>query len=449
MCANHAVPCDAEGLRRLDISHFLHPFTDHQALSRKGLPIIIRGEGVYLWDSEGRKLLDAMSGICCVNLGYGRKELIHVAQEQVEKLAFCNNSDASVIPAIELAKLLCDVTPPGFEHFFFTNSGSEATDTAARIARRHWELLGKPEKKIVIAARGGTHGSTTFAAALGRPNRNLSVVDVDLIPNYWSLNEDLPPELFGIRAGLWLEQKILERGPDKVAAFIGEPIQAASGFVEPTSTYWPEIRRICNKYHILLISDEVICGFGRIGAWFGCEHFGFNPDLMTFAKGVTSGYIPLGGVAVGRPVAEVLIERGGIFDHGFTSSGHPVACAVAIANIRALQRERLVEIVAEKSGPCLKQRLLELVDHPLVESAENCGMLGALRLVKQKDNLRDFDSAEQLASVCRESCFDAGVIVRTIGRRLLIAPPLVIRHDQIREMVELIKIGLNRAYQVL
>jgi putrescine aminotransferase len=244
---------------------------------------------------------------------------------------------------------------------------------------------------------------------------------------------------FGIKAARWLEDKILEVGADKVAAFIGEPVQGAGGVIVPPATYWPEIQRICDKYGILIIADEVICGFGRTGHWFGCETMGFTPDLMTFAKGVTSGYIPLGGVMVGDRVAKVLIEQGGEFEHGYTYSGHPVACAVALANIRLIQSLGLVEKVRDDLGPYLATHFAALGEHPLVGEQQTCGFMGALQLVKDKATNATFDSALEVGMLCRGHCFGNGLIMRAVGDRMIIAPPLVMTHAQIDEMVALIR----------
>jgi putrescine aminotransferase len=203
----------------------------------------------------------------------------------------------------------------------------------------------------------------------------------------------------------------------------------------PPSTYWPEIQRICRKYDLLLISDEVICGFGRTGQWFGCETFGFKPDLITFAKGVTSGYIPLGGVMVGARVAKVLIEQGGDFNHGYTYSGHPVACAVAVANIKLIKRLKLVEHVRDDVGPYLASRFAELRDHPLVGDTQTCGLMGAVQIVKDKSNATPFDSSLSVGMICRGHCFANGLVMRAVGDRMIIAPPLVITRAEVDELV--------------
>jgi putrescine---pyruvate transaminase len=249
---------------------------------------------------------------------------------------------------------------------------------------------------------------------------------------------------FGRKAAGWLEARILQIGADKVAAFIGEPVQGAGGVIVPPSTYWPEIQRICRKYDILLVSDEVICGFGRTGRWFGCETMGFEPDLLTFAKGVTSGYIPLGGVMVGDRVARTLIDHGGEFNHGYTYSGHPVACAVALANLRLIQRERLVERVHDDTGPYLSECFAALAEHPLVGETQSCGLMASLQLVADKANSRSFDPEAGVGMLCRDHCFETGVVMRAVGDRMIIAPPLVITRAQIDEMIELIRICLDK-----
>jgi putrescine aminotransferase len=258
-------------------------------------------------------------------------------------------------------------------------------------------------------------------------------------PFWFELGRTMSRDAFGLQAAGWLEARILEIGADRVAAFIGEPVQGAGGVIVPPETYWPEIQRICDKYGVLLVSDEVICGFGRTGHWFGCERFGFRPDLMTFAKGVTSGYIPLGGVMVGERVARVLIDQGGEFNHGYTYSGHPVACAVALANIRLIQREGLVEKVHDDTGPYLAAQFDALAGHPLVGEVQTCGLMAALQIVRDKASGQPFDPGLGVGMLCRGHCFGNGLIMRAVGDRMIIAPPLVITRAQIDEMMALIR----------
>jgi putrescine aminotransferase len=435
--------------QQADSAHFLHPFTDFQGLARKGARIIARAEGIYLWDSDDRRILDAMSGLWCVNVGYGQTALVQAATRQLQELPFYNAFfQTATVPAIELAELLAEVAPPGFSRVFFTSSGSEGNDTIVRMVRRYWDLLGQPQRQVIISRTNAYHGSTMAGASLGgmagmHAQGGLPIPGISHIqqPHWWQLGrpQGLDPEAFGLVAARWLEERILEIGADKVAAFVGEPIQGAGGVIVPPASYWPEIERICRRHGILLVSDEVICGFGRTGAWFGCERLGYQPDLITFAKGVTSGYIPLGGVLVGDRVANVLIERGGEFAHGYTYSGHPVACAVGVANVRLIRELGLVEHVRDVAGPRLAQRFAELQEHPLVGQAQTCGLMGALVLVQDKATHAAFPAAQEVGMVCRRHCFDNGLVMRAVGDRMIVAPPLVIEPSQIDEMAALIR----------
>ena len=430
-----------------DAAHYLHPFTDFKSLANKGSRIITRADNIYLWDSDGHRILDAMSGLWCVNVGYGRQELVEAATKQMTELPFYNSFfQTATPPAIELAELLAQVTPPQFGHVFFSGSGSEGNDTIVRMVRRYWDLLGQPERHVVISRHNAYHGSTMAGASLGgmsgmHAQGGLPIPGITHIgqPFWFELGRTMSRDAFGLQAAGWLEARILEIGADRVAAFIGEPVQGAGGVIVPPETYWPEIQRICDKYGVLLVSDEVICGFGRTGHWFGCERFGFRPDLMTFAKGVTSGYVPLGGVMVGDRVANVLIDQGGEFNHGYTYSGHPVACAVALANIRLIQREGLVEKVHDDTGPYLAAQFDALAGHPLVGEVQTCGLMAALQIVRDKASGQPFDPGLGVGMLCRGHCFGNGLIMRAVGDRMIIAPPLVITRAQIDEMMALIR----------
>jgi len=451
---------DTQALQRLDAAHFLHPFTDHKALAEKGVRVMVRGDGIYLWDSEGRKVLDAMSGLWCVNVGYGRTSITQAVARQMDTLPFYNSFfNTTTIPAVELAAKLARIAPDGFRHVFYTGSGSEANDTNVRMVRRYWDLLGQPERTVIISRHNAYHGSTMAGASLGgmsgmHVQGGLPIPGIVHInqPSYAEHGVGMTPEEFGVHAASWLEERIKELGPDKVAAFIGEPIQGAGGVIIPPVTYWPEIRRICDKYDILLIADEVITGFGRLGKWFASEQFGIRPDLITFAKGVTSGYVPLGGVLVSDRVAQVLVA-GGDFNHGFTYSGHPVACAAALENIRIIEEEKLLERVAHDTAPYLKARFASLAAHPLVGTAESCGFVAGLNLVRRKaGNVHyqvKFDASLGVGMICRGHMFDNGIIMRAVGDRMIIAPPLIMTRAQIDEMIGLIRLCLDRTLEDL
>jgi putrescine---pyruvate transaminase len=443
-------------IQALDSAHFLHPFTDFKDLAGRGARVITRSEGIYIWDSEGARILDAMSGLWCVNVGYGRKELAEAAYQQMLTLPYYNSFfQTTNVPAVQLAAKLASLAPPvgdrSFSHVFYSSSGSESNDSNVRMVRRYWDLLGQPQRKVIIGRHNGYHGSTMAGASLGgmsgmHAQGDLPIPNITHIGQPYFYDEGLPGESaieFGVRAASWLETKILEVGPDKVAAFIAEPVQGAGGVIIPPDSYWPEIQRIVDKYGILLISDDVICGFGRLGHWFGYEKFGYKPDLITFAKAVTSGYIPLGGVMVGNRVAQVLIEQGGEFNHGYTYSGHPVACAVALANLQILEKDQLVEKVRTDIGAYFAQRYAEFNDHPLVGDAQSCGFVGGMVLVKDKNTKARFHDEDGAGMLCRSHCFANGLIMRAVGDRMIIAPPLTMTRSDIDEMVALIRTALD------
>lgn len=452
---------DTKTIQVLDAAHYLHPFTDFKDLAQKGSRVMVRGEGIYVWDSENRRVLDGMSGLWCVNVGYGRKRIADAVYAQLQQLPFYNSFfQTTNVPATRLSAKLAEVAPPGFNHVFYTGSGSEGNDTNVRMVRRYWDLLGYKERHVIISRKNAYHGSTMAGASLGGMGYMHAqgglpipgIVHIDQ-PYYFENGRGMTMDEFGLVAASWLEAKILEVGPEKVAAFIGEPIQGAGGVIIPPATYWPEIQRICDKYGILLIADEVICGFGRLGEWFGSTALGIRPDLMTFAKGVSSGYIPLGGVMVGERVARVLIEQGGDFNHGFTYSGHPVACAAALENIYILEEEGLLNKVRNETGPYLKQKFTALEDHPLVGQAEAYGFVAGLNLVKKKGKIlhecESFAPEQDVGMICRGHMFDNGMIMRAVGDRMIIAPPLVMSCEQIDEMVSLIRSCLDATYQDL
>jgi putrescine---pyruvate transaminase len=427
----------------LDRAHHLHPFTDTALLNREGVRVITKAEGVYLWDSEGRRLIDGMAGLWCVNLGYGRKELAEAAYRQMLELPYYNTFfKTATPPSVELSKVLVDLTPEGLNHVFYASSGSEANDTIVRMVRHFWNLMGKTDKKTIISRIYGYHGSTMASASLGGMTAMHAQADlplpgfVHIIPPYWyGLSEDMTPDEFGLFAARKLEEKILELGADKVGAFIAEPIQGAGGVLIPPKTYFPEIQRICRKYDVLLIADEVICGFGRTGRWFASEHFDIRPDFMTLAKGITSGYLPLSAVMVGDRVAAAL-SQGGEFAHGFTYSGHPVPCAVALEIIRILKEEGIIERVAVETGPYLQKRLKELESHPLVGEVRGLGFIAAIELVKDKKRREFFDPIGEVGLICRDHCFANGVVLRATRDTMLVSPPLVMSRGQIDELVE-------------
>ena len=444
-------------LQALDSAHYLHPFTDFKALAAKGSRVITHAEGVYLYDSEGKQLLDGMSGLWCVALGYGREDLVEAATRQMRKLPYYNSFfQTSNPPAIELARLLVELTPPQFNKVFFTGSGSEANDTMVRMVRRYWELRGEPQRQVIISRWNGYHGSTMAGASLGGMKAMHSqgglpipgIVHIEQ-PYWFECGAELDPAAFGLKAARALEAKILELGPGNVAAFIGEPVQGAGGVIIPPETYWPEVQRIIDRYGILFVSDEVICGFGRTGRWFGCEHYGTRPDFLTLAKAITSGYLPLGALMVSDRVAEVLVDKGGEFFHGFTYSGHPTTCAVAIANLTAMRAERVIEHVREDLAPYWQSRWRTLAEHPLVGEARSLGLFGAIELVPRKPSRQFFPERGSVGLRCRDLCMQNGLVMRAVWDTMIVAPPLVISRPQIDELLTKVVRSLDQLHQAL
>jgi putrescine aminotransferase len=440
-------------LQKLDAAHHMHPFTDANGLAAKGARVITRGEGVWLTDSEGNRIIDGMAGLWCVNIGYGRKELARVAAKQMEELSYYNTFfQTTHVPAIALAAKLAELAPGDLNHVFFAGSGSEANDTNIRLVRRYWQVKGKPEKRIIIGRWNGYHGSTLGGGSLGgmKPihahGGKIDGVEHIGQPYWWAEGGSMTPEEFGLMRARELEAKIEELGADTVAAFIGEPIQGAGGVIVPPATYWPEIQRICRKHGILLIADEVITGFGRTGSWFGSQTFGITPDIMTIAKGLSSGYAPIGGSIVSDDVAAVVAE-GGEFFHGYTYSGHPVAAAVALENLRIIQDEGVVEHVRDVAHPYLAKRWAALADHPLVGETKLVGLMGSLVLTPDKAKRAKFAGEEGAVGYrARERCFANNLIMRAVGERMIIAPPLVITPDEIDVLVDRATKSLDECY---
>lgn len=443
--------------QQLDAAHHLHPFTDFKQLAARGTRIITRARGVYLEEANGHRLLDGMSGLWCVAMGYGQQSLVDAATRQLQELPYYNNFfQCTTPPAIELARVLVELTPPQFNHVFFTGSGSEANDTFVRMARRYWDLKGQPQRKVIISRWNGYHGSTVAGASLGgmkamHGQGGLPIPDIVHIeqPYWFECGGDLTPEEFGRKAAAALEAKILELGPERVAAFIAEPVQGAGGVIIPPDSYWPAVQKIIDKYGILFCSDEVICGFGRTGQWFGCEYYGTRPDFMTMAKAITSGYLPLGGLMVSDRVADVLIGSGGEFFHGFTYSGHPVACAVALANLSLMKSEDIVRRVRDETAPYWRKQFMTLADHPLVGEARTLGLFGALELVPRKPSRQFFPERGTVGTRARDLCVQNGLVMRAVWDTLITAPPLVISHAEIDALVARARTTLDQLHAEL
>ncbi len=441
-------------IKALDNAHHLHPFTTHHELRETGPRVITHAEGVYIHDEDGNRILDGMAGLWCVQLGYGRQELVDAAAEAMKTLSYYNLFFQTTTPyAAKLADLIAQKTPEGLDQITFACSGSEAVDSAIKLIWYYWNLQGKPEKKAIISRERAYHGSTAAAASLSGLPFMQGIFDLPLprfhhvapTPHYYEYGAPGESEReFAMRCARALEDKILELGPENVAAFAGEPVMGAGGLMLPPEGYWPEVERICRKYDILLWSDEVICGFGRTGNWFGCQTYGFTPDIMTMAKGITSGYQPLSAVALNARVAGPIIDADTEMAHGFTYSGHPVAAAVAIRNIELLEELDLVGARGAKTSRYFQEKLKTLDDHPLVGETRGVGLLGAMELVKNKATKERCSPGGRAGMVCRGHSFDSGVVMRAVGDAMFLCPPLVITEAEIDELFDRVRRALDK-----
>jgi putrescine aminotransferase len=442
-------------LQAMDAAHHLHPFTDHKDLRAAGSRIITRADGAFIYDSEGNEILDGMAGLWCVNVGYGRDELAEAAYAQMKELPYYNSFFRSSTPTpVLLAQKLAEIAPKSLNQVFYGSSGSEANDTALRLVRHYWALEAKPQKRIVISRNWAYHGSTVAGASLGgmaamHGQLNGAVPDiVHVMPPYaFELAEPgESDEAFGLRAAKAVEDAILEAGPENVAAFIGEPVMGAGGVKIAPDSYWPEIQRICRKYDVLLMLDEVITGYGRTGQWFAAQTFGLEPDTITTAKALTSGYQPLSALLVGDRIASTLVEKGGEFYHGYTYSGHPVACAVALANLAIIEREGLIERVREETGPYFGKTLNEaLSGYGIVGEVRSIGLMGAIEIVKDKESRKRFPNVGAAGVAVRDHAIANGLMLRAVGDTMILSPPLIWTREMIDMACERIAIALDLA----
>jgi putrescine aminotransferase len=443
-------------LQALDAAHHMHPFTTGNDLNAKGARVITRAKGVYLTDSDGNEILDAMAGLWCVNLGYGRPEMGQVAARQMDELPFDNTFfQTTHVPVIALSAELAKLAPGNLNHIFYAGSGSEANDTNLRMVRTYWAEKGEPQKSHVISRKNAYHGSSVGSGSLGgmaymHAQGGMPIPGIHHIgqPDWWAEGGDHTPEAFGLARAQELEAKILELGEQNVAAFIAEPVQGAGGVIIPPATYWPEIQRICKKYNVLLIADEVICGFGRTGNWFGSQTMGITPDIMTIAKGLSSGYAPIGGSIVSDEIAEVI--NACEFNHGYTYSGHPVCAAVALENLRIMQEEDILSHVRNVASPALHAALADLGEHPLVGGVNKSGMMASLPLTPHKESRAKFaGDSGTVGYMCREHCFANNLVMRHVGDRMIISPPLVITPEEIEVFAKRAKTALDATYKDL
>jgi putrescine aminotransferase len=446
---------DIAELRRLDVAHHLPAQADWRALREAGgSRIITRADGCIIHDGDGNALLDAMAGLWCVQVGYGRAELAEAAREQMLELPYYNTFFRTAAPpTVQLAAKVAELLGPPLNLVFFNSSGSEAIDTLIRLIRYYWQVRGQPRRSIIISRLNGYHGSTIAGVSLGGMKAMhdqggpwLPDLEHVMQPYHFGDGFTEDEEDFGARAAEAIEERILEVGPENVAAFVGEPVQGAGGVIIPPANYWPRVEAICRKYGILMACDEVICGFGRLGRWFGFQRFGVTPDLVTMAKGLSSGYLPISAVGVADHVVKTITDVGGDFVHGYTYSGHPTCAAVALKNLEIMEREGLVDRAANDAGPHLARALGRLAEHPLVGETRSLGLIGAVEIVAEKGTNRRFGGAPGKAGpIVRDLCIKNGLMIRAIRDTLVMSPPLIISHAEIDRLIDTIARSLDEA----
>lgn len=452
-----------ESLERLDQTSLIHPFTSLRAYSagEAGEPrIVTGGKGAWIKDQHGREFLDAFAGLYCVNVGYGREEIADAIADQARKLAYYHAyAGATNEPAIRLADKILSMAPKGMKRVYFGLSGSDANETQVKLVWYYNNVLGRPEKKKIISRRRGYHGGTIMSGALTGLDVYHAGFDLPYGPvrhttaphHYWEADAGMSEEAFSARCADDLERMILEEGPETVAAFIGEPALGTGGIVPPPAGYWAAIQAVLRKYDILLIVDEVVTGFGRIGENFGSDVYGIEPDLITVAKGLTSAYLPLSGVIVGERVWEVLQdghERYGAFSHGYTYSAHPVCAAAGLANLELIEREDIIGNVRRVGPYLLEQLRAAFAGHPKVGEVRGVGMLAAIEFVADKDAKIRFDPAEKIGARISSACAELGLIARGMpgGDILGFAPPLVLTKSDVDVIVERVGKALSSVF---
>lgn len=428
-----------------DLRHLIHPL-HNRAAHESGGHVWVKGDGAVLTDADGKEYLDALSGLWNVAAGHGRRELVEAATRQMQLLPYCSGyAGSSNPPAIELAEKLAELTYPSINRFFFTSGGGEASDTSFKTARYYWKLKGRPEKTKVISRQWGYHGVTLAAmSATGIssywPMFEPRVPGFVQIPSPYPYRYVAPPGVSqGLAAANELEQAILREGPETVAMFLAEPVQGAGGVIVPQDDYFPRIREICDQYDVLLVADEVITGFGRTGKMFGLEHWGVEPDMIQFAKAVTSGYFPLGGVGVNEDIAGVLDSGETTWMHAYTYSAHPVGCAVALSNLAIIETEDFTGQSAEKGMRLLEDLRQALADHPHVGEVRGLGLMAAIELVQDKATKAEFPAEDGIGAKVHLAAQQRGLFSRLRGDVFCLAPPIITTHEQLDRIVEVMQ----------
>lgn len=447
-----------EELQEFDRQHHVHPFTDPESLRQAPPFLIDKAEGCYV-SGQNIRLLDAMAGLGCVNIGYGREELADAASHVMTKLSYYHSFAAVTNPyAAALSAKIAALAPEGLNKVFISNSGSEAVETALKLVSLYWRRKGEPNRRIIITRDYAYHGSTIATAALNGTADMTTQFGFDVgdhivrakAPYWYREGGDMSPDDFGIAAAQSVEEQILAAGPENVAAFIGEPIQGTMGIIVPPKTYWPEVERICRKHGVLLIADEVVTGFGRTGHWFGQQALGFTADIMTLAKGLSSSYVPVSATVVSDDVAAVMEGEAGLLQHGFTTSGHPVTCAVALKNLHLIETENMVDAIADDKGPYFKKCLDDaLGDHPLVGEVRACGLMFGIELTKDKATREQYPLELGICNHVSQSALMRGLIVRAVGNVIVMCPPFIISHAEMDFVASVLKEACDDVYKAL
>jgi 4-aminobutyrate--pyruvate transaminase len=441
-------------LRSNDIEHYIHPYTNLSTHREIGPMVIDRGDGVYVFDDKGNRYLEGLGGLFCASLGFSEARLADAADRQMRRLPFYHAfGHKSSEPSIKLAEKLIRMAPVPMSKVFFANSGSEANDTAVKLIWYYNNALGRTAKKKIIARTRGYHGVTIASASLtGLPNNHRDFdLPIDRIlhtqcPHYYRYGQPgESEEAFSTRCADALEQLILAEGPDTVAAFFAEPIMASGGVIVPPTGYFEKIQAVLRKYDVLLVADEVICGFGRTGNMFGSETFGMKPDMITLAKQLSAGYLPISALMVSEKIYQAMVsesEKIGTFGHGFTYSGHPVCAAVALETLRIYEDDAILEHVREII-PHFQQRVADLGQHCLIGEARGQGLIAALELVANKETKESFAASLGVAARAGNYALDHGIITRALGDTVNFCPPLIITHAQIDELFDGTKKALD------
>ncbi|MGU9956389.1 MAG: aspartate aminotransferase family protein [Arenicellales bacterium WSBS_2016_MAG_OTU3] len=438
-----AINTEETALLNRDNAHLIHPL--HNRSEQSDAKVWVGGEGAWLIDADGKKYIDGLSCLWNNTAGNGRKELIQAGSNQLASLAYVSGYTGSSNPrAIELAERLSSMTYPGINNFFFTSGGGESTDSNIKMARYYWKLKGKPEKTKTISRVWGYHG-VTFAAMCATGINSYWPMFEPRMPGFVHIPGPYPyyyqaPEgqSQGIAAANELEKAILAEGPETVAMFIAEPVQGAGGVIVPQDDYFPRIREICDKYEVLLVSDEVITGFGRTGKMFGLEHWGIEPDLIQFAKAITSGYFPLGGIGVSDEIADTMHQSGKPWMHAYTYSAHPVGCAIAMAMMDVIEKDNFVQQAADKGKRLLDKLKNALSDHPNVGDVRGLGMMAAVEFVEDKASKKPFNAVEKIGPKIHAETVKRGLFSRVRGDVYCIAPPIVTEEQTIDDIADIL-----------